>query len=71
MASDQCPGKKSWPELVGVCGEIAAAKIEKENPNVDAIVKLQGTPVIQDYRCNRVWIWVNTHGVVSTVPHVG
>lgn len=64
-------GKKSWPELVGVSGQIAAAQIEKENPNVDAIVKLKGTPVTEDFKCNRVWVWVDTHGVVTSVPRVG
>ncbi|PON95054.1 Proteinase inhibitor [Trema orientale] len=64
MTNRQVPrayaGKKSWPELVGVSGEIAAAKTEKENPDVHAIVCDAG-----DLRCHRVWVWVNAHGLVT------
>ncbi|PON60187.1 Proteinase inhibitor [Parasponia andersonii] len=68
MASP-CP--RSLPELVGVSGEIATAQIEKENPNVNAIVKLKVTSVTEDFNCNRVWIWVDTHRAVTNVPRVG
>ncbi|KAJ4726832.1 Proteinase inhibitor [Melia azedarach] len=69
--SSGCPGKNSWPELVGEAGEAAAAKVEKENPNVNAIVILDGTPVTKDFRCNRVWVWVNNSGTVIRTPRVG
>ncbi|XP_043694699.1 inhibitor of trypsin and hageman factor-like [Telopea speciosissima] len=55
MASE-CPGKNSWPELEGAHGDAAAAKIETQNPNVDAIILLDGTPVTKGFRCNRVWV---------------
>ncbi|EXB81308.1 Proteinase inhibitor [Morus notabilis] len=71
MASERCQGKKSWPELVGVSGEIATATIERENPTVHAIIKRQGTGVTDDLKCNRVWVWVDAHGVVTTVPMIG
>ncbi|PON31725.1 Proteinase inhibitor [Parasponia andersonii] len=67
----QCPGKNSWPELVGTNGEDAAEQIEKENTNVDAIVVLEGTGVPEDFRCNRVWVWVNSYGVVTQAPQIG
>ncbi|PON95055.1 Proteinase inhibitor [Trema orientale] len=70
MASP-CPGKASWLELVGVSGEISAAQIGKENPNVNALVKLKGTPVTEDFNWNWVWDWVDTHRVVTSVPRVG
>ncbi|KAK1428380.1 hypothetical protein QVD17_17213 [Tagetes erecta] len=63
-----CIGKSSWPELVGATGEAAATKIEKENPRVDAIVLLDGTPTTRDLRCDRVWVWVNSNGVVIRTP---
>ncbi|XP_022035888.1 wound-induced proteinase inhibitor 1 isoform X2 [Helianthus annuus] len=63
-----CPGKNSWPELVGKTGVVAAAIIEKENPLVNAIVLLDGTPVTMDFRCDRVRVWVNTEGVVIRTP---
>ncbi|KAG6785827.1 hypothetical protein NC652_005440 [Populus alba x Populus x berolinensis] len=70
MAS-RCPGKSSWPELVRAYGEAAAATIERENRNVNAIVLRKGTPVTKDFRCNRVWVWVNEQGVVTRVPQIG
>ncbi|CAL0321137.1 unnamed protein product [Lupinus luteus] len=67
----ECKGKSSWPELVGVQGTEAEATIEKENPLVDAIVLLEGTPVTKDFRCDRVWVWVDTNGIVIKVPTIG
>ncbi|KAL1367485.1 proteinase inhibitor [Arachis duranensis] len=67
----QCPAKNSWPELMGTKGEKAAERIEEENPNVRAIVVLAGTVVTMDYRCDRVWVWVNKHGLVIRVPRRG
>ncbi|VVB02653.1 unnamed protein product [Arabis nemorensis] len=69
--SSECPGKNSWPELVGTKGEDAASVIERENSNVNAIVILDGTPVIQDFRCDRVWVRVNRYGIVAKVPNAG
>ncbi|KAI5315837.1 hypothetical protein L3X38_045013 [Prunus dulcis] len=71
MASAYCPGKSSWPELVGEYGEVAAAKIEQEKPDVHAIVIPEGTIITQELRCNRVRVWVDENGVVTTVPRVG
>ncbi|KAG8389244.1 hypothetical protein BUALT_Bualt02G0208700 [Buddleja alternifolia] len=64
-------GKNSWPELVGANGEEAATVIERENRNVNAIVLKDGTPVTGDFRCDRVWVWVNDYGVVIRTPRVG
>ncbi|KAL5561769.1 hypothetical protein UlMin_031516 [Ulmus minor] len=69
--ADLCPGKNSWPELVMTNGEEAAAKIEKENENVDAKVVREGTSVPEDFRCDRVWVWVNDYGIVTQVPSIG
>ncbi|KAK7268798.1 hypothetical protein RIF29_21507 [Crotalaria pallida] len=66
-----CKGKSSWPELVGVKGTVAEATIERENPLVDAIIVPEGYSVITDARCDRVWVWVNTDGIVKQVPHIG
>ncbi|KAK1592020.1 hypothetical protein Q3G72_017881 [Acer saccharum] len=66
------PGKNSWPELVGALGEDAVATIKRENSSIDfPIILLDGTPVIHDRLCNRVWVWVNTSGIVVRVPTVG
>ncbi|XVF32435.1 hypothetical protein REPUB_Repub17cG0082600 [Reevesia pubescens] len=64
-------GKNSWPELLRTNGEIAKTTIERENPNVGAIVLLEGTPVTRDFRCNRVWVWVTEQSQVVRVPTIG
>lgn len=56
---------------MGATGGAAAKKIEKENPRVDAIVLLDGTPTTRDFRCDRVWVWVNSSGVVIRTPKIG
>ncbi|CAA0828026.1 Serine protease inhibitor- potato inhibitor I-type family protein [Striga hermonthica] len=66
-----CPGKNSWPELVGRNGADAEKVIESENTRVNAIVVREGTPVIQDFRCDRVWVWVDGRGVVVRAPTIG
>ncbi|XVE99291.1 hypothetical protein REPUB_Repub03eG0185900 [Reevesia pubescens] len=72
MASETiCKGKSSWPELVGETGEIAATTIENENPLVNAVIVLEGTSVTDDFRCDRVRVWVNTNGIVIEVPVIG
>ncbi|KAK9057366.1 hypothetical protein SSX86_022201 [Deinandra increscens subsp. villosa] len=50
VENSQSERKNSWPELVGSTGDAAAATIEKENPRVDAIVLLDGTPTTRDFR---------------------
>ena len=64
-------GKQSWPELVGVQGEVAKATIERENPRVQGVIILEGTPRDLSFRCDRVWIDVNESGIVTLVPRVG
>ncbi|KAG6495685.1 hypothetical protein ZIOFF_043511 [Zingiber officinale] len=68
---EECTGKSSWPELVGVNGNKAVTIIEKENPNVEAITVLIGSPTTKDFRCNRVRVWVDEYGIVGEVPHIG
>ncbi|BBN68560.1 Serine protease inhibitor, potato inhibitor I-type family protein [Prunus dulcis] len=68
----ECPlqaGKRSWPELVGETGEAAAVKIERENPNVRAIILVEGTPSpTKDLNCDKVRVWIDQNGVVTRVP---
>ncbi|KDP42134.1 hypothetical protein JCGZ_03191 [Jatropha curcas] len=71
MANLCPPGKSSWPELLGANGQAAAALIEKENGNVNAIVLNERSPVTPDFRCDRVRVFVNDCGVVVRVPIVG
>jgi len=69
---DACKGKQSWPGLVGYKGKDAAHIIGDENQWVVIIVIIViGTNVSDDFRCDRVRIWVNESGVVVQVPQVG
>ncbi|KAL5712235.1 hypothetical protein ACHQM5_014426 [Ranunculus cassubicifolius] len=66
-----CPGKLLWPELVGVDGETAAAVIERENPQVKAKILPESTGMVpEDFRCDRVVVWVRDDGIVERVPQV-
>ncbi|MQM15250.1 hypothetical protein Taro_048193 [Colocasia esculenta] len=67
-----CKGKSSWPELVGVDGKKAVAIIERQNPLVDAIIVKEGSAVPLDFRCDRVWVWVDKQcGKVIEIPNIG
>ncbi|KAG8653955.1 hypothetical protein MANES_05G086328v8 [Manihot esculenta] len=66
-----CPGKKAWPELVGIDANCAAVIIEKENKHVKAIMMEDGKLVPRDLRCNRVWVFVDKNNVVTKIPRVG
>ncbi|KAL2238011.1 UNVERIFIED_CONTAM: Glu S.griseus protease inhibitor, partial [Sesamum indicum] len=62
--------KSSWPELVGVCGEIAAKTIEKENSLVTVLLVPPGIPD-RALRCERVIVYVDEKGIVTSVPGLG
>ncbi|CAL9152599.1 glu S.griseus protease inhibitor-like [Musa acuminata AAA Group] len=68
---DQCTGKSSWPELVGVKGETAVTTIECENPTVKAVIVEVGSVVTADFRCDRVRVWVDKAGIVAEIPRIG
>lgn len=64
-------GKNRWPELVGVDGHRAAAIIESQNHRVHTIVLPVGSPTTRDFRCDRVWVFVNKDGRVAETPQAG
>ena len=64
-------GKDSWPELVGAQGTVAKATIESENSKLTAVIVLEGTAVTEDFRFDRVRVWVNTDGIVTSIPKIG
>ncbi|KAL1549006.1 hypothetical protein AAHA92_17163 [Salvia divinorum] len=67
-----CQGKDSWPELLGVSGKKAVKVIEKENPLVNAIIVPPTQTILpSDYRCDRVWVFVDDDGIVTRVPVIG
>ncbi|MBH0219590.1 hypothetical protein GH793_15500, partial [Listeria monocytogenes] len=69
--SDFCTEKSSWPELVGTKGTTAVHKIEKENPRVKAILVPEGSPIIWNINCGRVWVMINHAGFVIKTPVIG
>ncbi|MCL7028482.1 hypothetical protein MKW94_016137 [Papaver nudicaule] len=66
-------GLKTWPQLLGKPAAKAKATIERDMPNVTAIVIPKELHVIQDFCCNRVWVAVNNdhQRTVAYVPRVG
>ncbi|OWF37051.1 Proteinase inhibitor [Mizuhopecten yessoensis] len=66
----KCLGKDSWPELMGVCGREAAKTIEKENCLVNALIWGENQPTTKDFRCDRVFVFVNDSGIVTRVPMI-
>uniref|UniRef100_A0A803Q3M3 Proteinase inhibitor n=1 Tax=Cannabis sativa TaxID=3483 RepID=A0A803Q3M3_CANSA len=69
MSCDE--GKTSWPELVGVRGEVAKDTIERENSTVNAIVVLEDFIGDHQFRCDRVRVVVDDNGIVTSTPQVG
>ncbi|XP_059276127.1 proteinase inhibitor I-B-like [Lycium ferocissimum] len=69
-----CPGvtKEQWPELLGTPAKFAMQIIQKENPKLtNVLTVLNGTPVTEDLRCNRVRLFVNVLDFVVQTPQVG
>ncbi|KAI4317971.1 hypothetical protein L6164_025791 [Bauhinia variegata] len=66
-----CKGKSSWPELVGINGGAAANIIEGENPNVEATTLPEDSFVTDDFRCDRVRVFVDKQNVVTKTPKIG
>jgi hypothetical protein len=65
-------GKSSWPELVGVNGEAAAATIVRENPKVaGTVIVKEEMMVTMDFRSDRVRVWVDQNGTVTQTPQIG
>ncbi|KAL5200133.1 hypothetical protein ABZP36_021336 [Zizania latifolia] len=76
---DAASGKAAWPELLGRKGGEAKAVVERERPDINgAILVPEDAIVTDDYRCNRVRIFVHcktdddyANAVVSAVPKIG
>ncbi|WMV47903.1 hypothetical protein MTR67_041288 [Solanum verrucosum] len=67
-----CPGKQSWPELVGKPAEYAKQIIQKENPIVHDVRHLfSGMPKPLSYICGRVFLAVNFKLIVRVTPSMG
>eukprot|EP00245_Coleochaete_scutata_P007484 TRINITY_DN22907_c0_g1_i1.p2 TRINITY_DN22907_c0_g1~~TRINITY_DN22907_c0_g1_i1.p2 ORF type:complete len:206 (-),score=45.83 TRINITY_DN22907_c0_g1_i1:366-956(-) len=64
--------KREWPELVGMRGEDAKAAVEQESPRgLKVYLVPHDAFVTMDYRTDRLRIYVDQKGVVSSVPRIG
>ncbi|KAL3329017.1 hypothetical protein AABB24_036230, partial [Solanum stoloniferum] len=66
-----CPGKQSWPELVGKPAEYAKKIIEKENPIAHISVLFPGMLRPANYVCGRVFLVVDWEAIVKITPIMG
>jgi hypothetical protein len=71
QAPPDCPSAESWPELVGATGKAAKATIEAQQPCLMVFVIDEGSFVTLDYRLDRVRIFVDAKGIVSSTPMLG
>ncbi|XP_006281360.2 proteinase inhibitor [Capsella rubella] len=63
--------KSSWPELVGRRGDEAKEIIDRENTKVTARIISEKAVVLTVVVCDRVYVRVNDHGIVTRTPSVG
>ncbi|KAK1698257.1 hypothetical protein QYE76_014954 [Lolium multiflorum] len=66
--------KTSWPEVVGMPADEAENIIRKGKPDATIIVVPEDSPVFNDLRTDRIYIFVDTIAGVPTValtPRVG
>ncbi|XP_070026337.1 proteinase inhibitor I-B-like [Nicotiana sylvestris] len=66
-----CPGKQSWPELVGKPAATAKKIIEKENPIAKVQFLFPGMVKPLNYVCGRVFVVVNWKLIVQITPTMG
>ena len=63
--------KNSWPELIGIDGPEAKAKLEAMEPNKTIVLVPEGHMVTMDYRTDRIRIFLDSEGKVSRAPIIG
>ncbi|GFQ05667.1 glu s.griseus protease inhibitor [Phtheirospermum japonicum] len=63
--------KVTWPNVVGMTAEQATAIIVHDNPLVVVKPVPKGSVVIEDFCCNRVWLWIDENHRVYEEPMVG
>ncbi|OIT31657.1 hypothetical protein A4A49_31411 [Nicotiana attenuata] len=63
-------GKSAWPELLGQNVDKAVSIIQKENPNLHAVVLNISQDVPETVDCTRVLVFINDNNQVSLVPIV-
>jgi hypothetical protein len=64
-------GKSSWPEVVGLTGDMAKQKILADRPDVQVFLVPVGSMVTTDFNPKRVRVFVDKAGYVAQVPNIG
>lgn len=64
-------GKYSWPEVVGMTGDQAKSKIEKDVSFVRVSFMLPGMVRIENFCCNRVFVYLDDNRKVIQIPTIG
>ena len=67
MASKQGP----WPACVGMAGEDCVSYIESNTEGLTIEIIAEGSVVTQDFRTDRVRVWVDADNIVFTAPSKG
>ncbi|KAL0338289.1 UNVERIFIED_CONTAM: Subtilisin inhibitor CLSI-I [Sesamum angustifolium] len=71
-APHEAAGKSRWAEVVGLTAEEAERKIKEEMPAGTHIYALPSDSyVTMDFRTDRVRIFTDSSGKVSTPPRIG
>lgn len=65
------PEITSWPDLVNVRAEEAAARIQQDRPDVEVVVLPPGTSVDSEHRLDRVKMHIDETYAVTSVPQIG
>jgi len=67
------PQPTQWPSLVGISGEDAKAQLELlyGEETYEIYILHEHSPVTRDYRFNRIRIFTNDEGIVTSVPRIG
>ena len=62
-----------WPELVGMTGDEAKDQLELLCGEETYVIYIlhENSPTTRDYRFDRIRIFTNDEGIVTTVPHIG
>lgn len=79
MASQMVPMPKvsmptkegPWPKCVGMTGEDCVSYIESNTEGLTIVIVPEGSVVTQDFRTDRVRVWVDAKDIVFAAPSRG
>mmetsp|Transcript_106040 Transcript_106040/g.306710 ORF Transcript_106040/g.306710 Transcript_106040/m.306710 type:complete len:115 (-) Transcript_106040:35-379(-) len=67
MASKEGP----WPKCVGMTGEECVSYIDENTEGLTIVIVPEGSVVTEDFRTDRVRVFVDADDVVSSIPSRG